>query len=166
MKKFIAIAVLGFSVSLAQAQSKMESTAPAQVTVPAPGTPAEANTQVKPAQKGTIEERATAQVARLTKKLNLTDDQKAKVYNIIYTSMKEAETAHQAVDADRMAKFEKRKALMEATDNQVKAVLNADQLKKYEQMKADREAKMEERRAQRQNGGGGHQGGDGMGGGY
>jgi len=166
MKKFIAIAVLGLSFSLAQAQSKVATPAPAQVTVPAIGTSTDANTQVKPAQKGTVEERATAQVARLTKKLSLTDDQKAKVYNIIYASMKEAEIARETVDADRMAKYEKRKALMEATDIQLKAVLNADQLKKYEQMKADREAKMEERRAQRQNGGGGHQGGDGMGGGY
>ena len=84
--------------------------------------------------------------ARLAERLNLSDDQKAKVQKIYEDAQKDMQGMQGASREDRMAK-------MQATNEKVKAVLNDDQKKKFDEM----QQRMRDR--QRQGGPGGESGG-------
>jgi Spy/CpxP family protein refolding chaperone len=147
MKKFLAIALLGLSIQVAQAQTSVK---------PETATVTQESNDYQRGNRGnkTPEERAKAQVARLTKKLNLSSEQQNKVYDITYGALKEGEEMRKNAGNDRNVMREKRKAMMADTDIKIKAVLNADQAKKFEQMKAERQARMEEKMNERRHGGG------------
>ena len=73
---------------------------------------------------------------KLTKELNLTTDQQTKVGAIL----KEDEPQMQAVQ-DKMAAD--MKTIRDASDQKIEGVLTPDQVKKYEQMKAEHQKKMD-----------------------
>jgi Spy/CpxP family protein refolding chaperone len=83
---------------------------------------------------------------RLAEQLSLSDDQKAKVQKIYEDAQKDMQSMQGASREDRMAK-------MQATNEKVKAVLNDDQKKKFDEM----QQRMRDR--QRQGGPGGEGGG-------
>ena len=72
---------------------------------------------------GTPEQRA----ARLAERLNLTDDQKAKVQKIYEDSQKDMQNMQGASREDRMAK-------MQEVNGKVREVLNDEQKKKFDEM--------------------------------
>ncbi len=91
------------------------------------------------AQRGdaTPEERAEKMTARLTEKLELSEEQATEAKDIFLTHMKEGkEKAEEAsTREDRMAV---RKEQQAAIDKELKAVLSEAQIQQYEQLKADR----------------------------
>jgi Spy/CpxP family protein refolding chaperone len=76
--------------------------------------------------------------AELTKKLNLTSDQQAKVQDIFTTEKSQME-ALRSSDSDRQDRRSKMMDLHKSTDTQVRALLDSDQQKKWDEMKAKRD---------------------------
>lgn len=87
------------------------------------------------------------QTEHLTKQLNLNSDQQAKVKSILEDQQKQM----QALRADTsMASADKRSKFMDLrqnTSSQIRALLNGDQQKKFDQMQQKREQKMAAHRA-------------------
>jgi Spy/CpxP family protein refolding chaperone len=80
---------------------------------------------------------------RLTKELTLTTDQQTKVAAIL----KADEPQMQAVMDKMMAD---KKAIMDASDQKIEGVLTPDQVKKYEQMKAEHQKKMDKEKNEKE----------------
>ena len=99
------------------------------------------------------EQQAEAQAQRLAKELNLTADQQAKVQQLMAAQRQETQTAIQNAGGNRRAMGQAMRAGRDKFNGQLQAVLTPDQYTKYQQMLAERRAKMQERR----------QGGGGMG---
>ncbi|UWZ82842.1 hypothetical protein [Occallatibacter riparius] len=90
-------------------------------------------------------------VARLSSKLNLSDDQKSKITPIIadrQTKMRELADS----SGRRLQKARKAKSIMSDSDKKIEALLSSDQKKTYEQMKEERREQMQSRMQQRGNG--------------
>ncbi|MCP4522293.1 MAG: hypothetical protein GY827_11485 [Cytophagales bacterium] len=98
----------------------------------------------------TPEQRVEKQMNRLTKKLQLTDDQKPKVEAIVKTKV-EAMTALRAQKSTLKKKeFKmKRKEILVAFDTEIKKELNTQQLTKYNKWKKKKRAKRKQRRKNR-----------------
>jgi len=155
MKKIIIAALLGLSVQVATAQTNVPPAAKDQTAAP----------QGKGRRNnGTPEDKATAMVKRYTKRLSLTPEQQAKIYDITLATIQEGEALRQEASENRQAKMEKRKAMMEESEAKIKQLLNPDQIKQFDMIKAERIAKMEERMNERRSQGGGVN--NDMGGGY
>jgi protein CpxP len=91
------------------------------------------------------EDRAKRSTERLSERLKLTEDQKAKV-TAIYAEQAAEMSKSRAAEADvQKARYAGMKAKMEANDAKIKALLTADQQKAYDEMKAERKAKMHKR---------------------
>jgi len=99
------------------------------------------------------EQQAEAQAQRLAKELNLTADQQAKVQQLMAAQRQETQTAIQGAGSNRRAMGQAMRAGRDKFNGQLQTVLTPDQYTKYQQMLAERRAKMQERR----------QGGGGMG---
>ena len=87
----------------------------------------------------------------MQKKLGLTADQNKKVYDIILKYAQQMETVRTAPSGG-----DRRQQVMTINtnrDNDIKAVLTPDQLKKYEAEREVRKEKMQERKANGMNGG-------------
>lgn len=82
------------------------------------------------------DEKMKMKMERMKSELSLTDEQTAKIQEIY--------NKHFNAD-DRSASKEDWKNKREAVQNEVKAVLTADQVRKLEAMQAERKAKMKER---------------------
>ncbi len=95
--------------------------------------------------KMSAEDRAKRSTERLSTKLNLTEDQKAKVLTIFTEQAAAMEKNRKADGNVEKAQMADRKAKMEAHDAQIKGVLTADQQKVYEDMKAERKMNMHKR---------------------
>ena len=100
------------------------------------------------AQKGdfrsmTPEQRAEKKTARMEQTLNLTADQKKAVYELNLNAAKN-------MQAGNGAGKEKMMEAHRANDAKLKNILSADQYSKYEQMKAERKKKMQEKRGERE----------------
>ena len=81
---------------------------------------------------------ADAMLERMSKELNLTDDQKTKIKPILEEQTKQMQDARQSTstsDQDRRAKM---KQIHENTMNQIRPILNSDQQKKLEEMMSRR----------------------------
>jgi hypothetical protein len=94
------------------------------------------------------EERAKQTTKELKEALDLNADQEKKVYELNLKAGKEMADAWQEANGDREAMREKMGKSRENTNKELKKILTAEQYKKYE-------AYQEERRNQRQRGGGG-----------
>src|SRR5687768_3849209 len=87
-------------------------------------------------QKRTPEERATHMTEVMNKKLGLAADQKAKVYDLYLDHAKKMEKMRMEASAERKDRMETHKQMMADHDTKLQRILNAEQLKKYEEQKA------------------------------
>ena len=87
----------------------------------------------------TPEERAQKYTTRLSEKLSLTKEQTSKIYDINLTTANQLDAlrANRAGNRDFKRTV---KAAQKNRDAQIKTVLNTDQIKKYQTMKADLKA--------------------------
>jgi Spy/CpxP family protein refolding chaperone len=82
-----------------------------------------------------------AQLARLTKKLNLTSDQQTQIKPLLENQQQQIMQVHQDQSLSRQDRMSKVQSIHEDTKGKIEAVLNDDQKQKYETM----EQKMQER---------------------
>jgi protein CpxP len=129
---FFLLAALALMSAAAQAQ-----TAPA---APAQTAPQSGRSLRSP------EQQAEGQAQRLAKELNLTADQQTKVQQLMAAQRQETQTAIQNAGGDRRAMGQAMRAGRDKFNGQLKTVLSADQYTKYQQIMAERRAKMQERR--------------------
>lgn len=96
-------------------------------------------------EKKTPEERATAQTEKLSEKLLLSPDQKIQAYDINLA----IDQKNEAVRADKNMSEETRKASIQGNNDarkeMIKAILNPEQLKKFEELEVKRDARLENR---------------------
>lgn len=93
------------------------------------------------------EQKAQRMTSMLQKKLNLTQDQYAKVNTILLKRATQMDNLRANRSAtDRKANKESRKAILVQTDSELKAVLTAGQLKNYTELKAQMKERMKNRR--------------------
>jgi len=129
----------------------LASAAQAQTTPAAPTQTAPLNSRAGAMRSP--EQQAEAQAQRLAKELNLTADQQTKVQQLMATQRQETQTAIQGAGNNRRAMGQAMRAGRDKFNGQLQTVLTPDQYTKYQQLMAERRAKMQERR----------QGGGGMG---
>lgn len=82
------------------------------------------------------------QIKHLTKKLNLSDDQQAKLKPILEDQRKQMETIHNDSSLSREDRFSKMQALRQGSDTQIKSVLNEDQQKNFDKMREEQRGRM------------------------
>jgi periplasmic protein CpxP/Spy len=82
------------------------------------------------------------QVQHLTKKLNLSDDQQAKLKPILEDQHKQMEAIHNDSSLSREDRFSKMQALRQSSDAQIKGLLNDEQQKNFDKMRADQQDRM------------------------
>jgi protein CpxP len=92
-----------------------------------------ADSKDAPARKGrpTVEQR----MERMTKDLELTDDQKPKVKEVLEESQKKMQDLRNDSSSDPSSRGEKRTEIMKEQDKKLKDILTADQYTKYEKMR-------------------------------
>lgn len=83
----------------------------------------------------TPEERAKISADALEKKLNLSKEQKDKVYALNLERAQKMEKLHKSEMELRKSQMEKRKEIMIESDKKMKKILNEEQLKTLEEMK-------------------------------
>lgn len=91
------------------------------------------------------EERAQKSAEQLTKKLNLSEDQKAKVTAIFLDQAATMKKAREEGKGDRDAMMAKMKAVNEENDVKINALLNDDQKKAFADWKTERAENMKKR---------------------
>ncbi len=87
-------------------------------------------------------------VARMSTKLNLTDDQKTKITPIIADRQTQMRALMADTSSRRMQKARKAKSIMSNSDKKIEAVLTSDQKKTYAEMKEQMKEEMQARRQQ------------------
>jgi Spy/CpxP family protein refolding chaperone len=85
------------------------------------------------------------QVKHMAKKLNLSDDQQAKLKPILEDQRKQMEQIRDDSSLSREDRFSKMKSVHENSASQIKALLNDDQQKKFDKMQAERREHMGDR---------------------
>ncbi len=89
------------------------------------------------------EQKAAMFTKALQKKLNLTADQASQVNNIMFTQVTRLDSLKSNLSTTNpMSNQLARKDIMLTTDSKLNAILNPDQMKLYEDLKADRKKKM------------------------
>lgn len=118
------LAVLGyFTVSHAQTSGSQQPTAQAQ--------------SQPTGHKEMRHEQARDHLQWLSEQLNLTDDQKAKLKPILEDQAKQLKAVHDDTSLSQEQKRTKFREIHEATHSQVKAVLTAEQQKKFAELKEE-----------------------------
>jgi periplasmic protein CpxP/Spy len=87
-----------------------------------------------------------AQVNRLAKRLNLTDDQKSQILPILTEREQQMKSIHEDTSLSQQDRRAKMRTLREDSDAKIKAVLNDDQKQKYDQMQQQRRERMQQHR--------------------
>jgi periplasmic protein CpxP/Spy len=77
--------------------------------------------------------------AHLTKKLNLTSDQQAKVLQILQSEQSQMQSAHQDSSTSQQDRHAKMMDIRKTTDAQIRTVLDSNQQKQWDEMQANRE---------------------------
>ena len=77
--------------------------------------------------------------AHLTKKLNLTSDQQAKVLQILQSEQSQMQSAHQDSSTSQQDRHAKMMDIRKSTDAQIRTVLDSNQQKQWDEMQANRE---------------------------
>lgn len=93
----------------------------------------------------TPEERAERTASQLTKKLNLTEDQKAKVKTIFLDQATTMMKMREESKGDREGMMAKMKTINEANDVKINAILNDDQKKAFAEWQTERKENMKKR---------------------
>ena len=78
-----------------------------------------------------------AHLQMLTEKLNLTDDQKAKVKPILESQAQQMKAVHEDASLSQEQRKSKMKAIHESTHDQINAVLTPEQQAKWKQMRQE-----------------------------
>ena len=91
-------------------------------------------------------------VAKLGDKLSLSDDQKAKITPIIADRQQQMKALAADQSGRRFQKARKMKSIYKESDEKIKAILNDDQKKKYEELEQEKREEMKDRRKQHSNG--------------
>jgi protein CpxP len=97
-------------------------------------------------QKMTPEQRAEKSTAKLEKELNLTADQKQKVYAVELDKYKQTQAWHKQTSADRKAKRDQHMTSKKETDAKIDQVLTADQKKKLDDLRTAKKARMQDKK--------------------
>ena len=84
------------------------------------------------------------QIKHLSKKLNLTDDQQAKLKPILEDQRKQMEQIHGDSSLSREDRFSKMQALRQSSDTQIKSVLTEEQQKSFYKMRAEQQDRMKQ----------------------
>jgi Spy/CpxP family protein refolding chaperone len=84
-------------------------------------------------------------VNRMSSKLTLTDDQKAKITPIVADRQNQMRALMADTSSRKLQKARKAKSIMSDSDKKIEAVLTKDQKKTYEQMKEERHEQMQSR---------------------
>ena len=82
------------------------------------------------------------QIKHLSKKLNLTDDQQAKLKPILEDQRKQMDTIHSDSSLSREDRFSKMQTLRQSSDTEIKSVLNEDQQKSFDKMREEQHDRM------------------------
>jgi protein CpxP len=85
---------------------------------------------------------ADDQLKHLSKKLNLSDDQQAKLKPILEDEHKQMQQLWNDSSMSRQDRFSKMRELRVSGDNQIKSVLNDDQQKKFDEMRQEQRSHM------------------------
>ncbi|MFZ1051577.1 MAG: hypothetical protein WBP65_22240 [Candidatus Sulfotelmatobacter sp.] len=83
--------------------------------------------------------------AELTKQLNLTSDQQAKVLSVLQSERSQMESLHQDTSLSQQDRRTKMMDIRKTTDSQIRALLDANQQKKWDEKQAKREQWMQNR---------------------
>jgi periplasmic protein CpxP/Spy len=85
--------------------------------------------------------------AELTKQLNLTSDQQAKVQEALQSERSQMESVHQDSSLSQQDRHAKMMEIRKSTDAQIRGLLDSNQQKKWDEMQAKREQWMQNRRS-------------------
>jgi Spy/CpxP family protein refolding chaperone len=91
-------------------------------------------------------------VAMMTAKLNLTPDQAAKITPIVADRQQQMQAIRADTSSRPMQKMKKAKAVGEAADAKINAILTPDQQKQYAAMEEQMKEQMKERREEQKSG--------------
>ena len=83
--------------------------------------------------------------AELTKKLKLTSDQQTKVQDALQSEHSQMESLHQDSSLSQQDRRARMMEIRKSTDGQIRGLLDADQQKKWDEMQAQREQRMQNR---------------------
>jgi Spy/CpxP family protein refolding chaperone len=89
----------------------------------------------------------TERTKELTKQLKLTPDQQTKVQEIFQSSHSQMESLHQDSSGSPQDRRAKMMEIRKTTDAQVRELLDSNQQKKWDEMQAKREQRMQNRHA-------------------
>jgi Spy/CpxP family protein refolding chaperone len=103
--------------------------------------------QPRSGERGNREE---MQIKRLKEKVGITDDQAAKIKEIMKKAREDARAGMENGDGDREARREAMKKQMEKSDAEIMKLLTKEQKVKYEELKKERQKEMEQRRRDRE----------------
>lgn len=123
MKKLIVVTIALFASTLVMAQEKKE--------------------------KPSAEERAEKRTEKMAKDLELSEEQKDKVYELVLNSIKERDQVREENKALKEERREKKKAEIEEFDAEMKSILTDGQAEVWEAKKAERKGKHDERRGKK-----------------
>lgn len=84
------------------------------------------------------------QIQSLNKKLKLSDDQQAKLKPILEDQRKQMEAIHNDSSLSREDRFGKMQDVRQSSDTQIKSVLNEDQQKNFDKMRAEQRDRMKQ----------------------
>ena len=82
------------------------------------------------------------QLKHLSKKLNLSDDQQAKLKPILEDQRKQMDAIRNDSSLSREDRFSKMQEVRQGSDTQIKSVLNDDQQKNFDKMREDQANRM------------------------
>jgi Spy/CpxP family protein refolding chaperone len=125
----LAASVISIAAPLASAQDNSSSRPSAQQSEPSQDMGRGHHGPPDPAQR----------TAHLTKQLNLTSDQQAKVQEILQSEQSQMQSAHQDTSTSQQDRRAKMMDIRQSTDAQIRAVLDSSQQKKWDQMQANRQ---------------------------
>jgi periplasmic protein CpxP/Spy len=82
------------------------------------------------------------QIKHLTKKLNLSSDQQAKLKPILEDQRKQVDAVHNDSSLSREDRFSKMQSLRQSSDTEIRGVLNEDQQKNFDKMREEQKDRM------------------------
>lgn len=116
------------------------------VLVAAPRTQDQSNTEQHKESNHRREADPQRQVNMLSKRLNLTEDQKTQILPILTDRQQQMKSIHEDTSLSQQDRRAKMRTLREDSDSKIKAVLNDDQKQKYDQMQQQRRERMQQHR--------------------
>jgi periplasmic protein CpxP/Spy len=84
------------------------------------------------------------QVNMLTKRLNLTDEQKNRILPILTDRQQQMKSIHEDTSLSQQDRRAKMRSIFEDSNAKIKAVLNDDQKQKYDEMQQQRRERMQQ----------------------